>query len=97
MKRFVIFAFARQLFHARSSVFGVRSVPTDEQRPDGQLHELRREMDDRFQPTIVLQLPHGTDTPNTWRAAWLALNKNAKSIRAWAWRSQAVNATARVA
>ena len=57
------------------------------QRPSGHLQELRREMDERvrrFQPTIVLQLPHGTDTPNTWRAAWRALTANCESIRAWA-------------
>jgi len=57
------------------------------QNPNGRLPEIRREMDERvsrFQPTVVLQLPHGTDTPNTWRSAWSALTKNCPSIRAWA-------------
>lgn len=57
------------------------------QKPHGRLQEIRREMDERlrrFQPTVVLQLPHGTDTPGTWRAAWNALTKQAPSIRAWA-------------
>jgi len=57
------------------------------QRPHGQLQQLRQEMDERvrrFQPTIVLQLPHGTDTPGTWRAAWRFLNASCESIRAWA-------------
>jgi hypothetical protein len=57
------------------------------QKPDGPLQKLRKEMDERvrrFQPTVVLQLPHGTDTPNTWCAAWRALTANCMSIRAWA-------------
>lgn len=40
-----------------------------QQRPDGRLAALRREMDreiKRFAPTVALQLPHGTDTPRTW-------------------------------
>jgi hypothetical protein len=57
------------------------------QRPNGHLQELRQEMDERvlkFKPTVVLQLPHGTDTHNTWRAAWRALTGNCESIRSWA-------------
>jgi hypothetical protein len=57
------------------------------QSPNGHLDQLRREMDERvgrFQPTVVLQLPHGTDTPNTWRAAWRTLVASYPSIRSWA-------------
>lgn len=57
------------------------------QKSHGRLQEIRREMDERvrcFQPTVVLQLPHGTDTPNTWRAAWSSLTRQVPSIRAWA-------------
>ena len=57
------------------------------QKSHGRLQKLRREMDERvsrFQPTVVLQLPHGTDTPATWRPAWNALVRLSPSIRAWA-------------
>lgn len=57
------------------------------QKSHGRLQEIRQEMDERvscFHPTVVLQLPHGTDTPNTWRAAWKALTSKVSSIRAWA-------------
>lgn len=56
------------------------------QRACGRLAVLRREMDlelERFAPTVALQLPHGTDTPRTWSAAWNALTSVAR-LRAWA-------------
>ena len=56
------------------------------QRPNGHLAALRRKMDHelkRFDPTVALQLPHGTDTPRTWRAAWNALARSTR-LRAWA-------------
>lgn len=36
-----------------------------------------------FKPTVVLQHPHGTDTPNIWRNTWGRLLKEAPTIRAW--------------
>lgn len=57
-----------------------------QQRPRGHLAALRSEMDrevERFAPTVALQLPHGTDTPRTWRPAWKALAA-ATRLRAWA-------------
>jgi hypothetical protein len=57
------------------------------QAPDG----LRRRRCDAmrtrvvgFKPTIVLQHPHSTDTPNIWRLPWLSLTKEVPTIRAWA-------------
>jgi hypothetical protein len=53
----------------------------------GNLQALRDVVDSKlrtFSPTVVLQLPHGTDTPRTWSAAWNALRKMAPSIRSWA-------------
>jgi len=57
-----------------------------QQQPSGRLAALRQEMDReiaRFAPTVALQLPHGTDTPRTWIAAWNALTA-ATRLRAWA-------------
>lgn len=57
------------------------------QAKGGHLELLREEMDERvqrFRPTVVLQLPHGTDTPRTWLPAWNALVRSSPSIRAWA-------------
>jgi hypothetical protein len=50
----------------------------------------RRRCDDmkakvaRFQPTVVLQHPHTTDTPNIWRMPWCALEAQVPSVRSWA-------------
>jgi hypothetical protein len=57
------------------------------QATHGRLARLRREMDRQVSlnaPHVVLQLPHGTDTPRTWSAAWNALNARCSTIRAWA-------------
>jgi len=37
-----------------------------------------------FQPTVVLQHPHDTDTPNIWRMPWLSLARDFPSVRTWA-------------
>lgn len=37
-----------------------------------------------FQPSVVLQHPHSTDTPNTWRHAWSSLVSDFPSVKAWA-------------
>lgn len=53
----------------------------------GLLSEVRWKMDrevERFRPTVVLQLPHGTDTATTWTASWNALREQAPTIRVWA-------------
>ncbi len=38
----------------------------------------------KFRPTVVLQHPHSTDTPNIWRLPWLTLAKEVPSIKSWA-------------
>lgn len=37
-----------------------------------------------FQPTIVLQHPHTTDTPNIWRMPWSCLIRDLRTVRAYA-------------
>jgi hypothetical protein len=37
-----------------------------------------------FKPTIVLQHPHSTDTPNIWRMPWACLAREYPSVRAYA-------------
>ncbi len=57
------------------------------QRPDGVLAATRKEMDAHvrtFRPTVVLHLPHGTDTPRTWAAGWKSLLDMVPSIKGWA-------------
>lgn len=38
----------------------------------------------RFKPTVVLQHPHSTDTPNIWRMPWSCLARDYPSVRAYA-------------
>lgn len=38
----------------------------------------------RFRPTVVLQHPHSTDTPNTWRMPWACLVRDYPSVRSYA-------------
>jgi hypothetical protein len=38
----------------------------------------------RFKPTIVLQHPHSTDTPNIWRMPWACLTREYPSVRTYA-------------
>lgn len=49
----------------------------------------------RFKPTVVLQHPHSTDTPNIWRMPWACLARDYPSVPcygsgigyyAWSWR-----------
>jgi hypothetical protein len=57
------------------------------QAPDGlrrQRCDLMRTRVVGFKPTIVLQHPHSTDTPNIWRLPWLSLAKAVPTIRTWA-------------
>ena len=49
----------------------------------------------QFQPTIVLQHPHSTDSPNIWRAPWARLLRENPTVNCWAsgigyfrWESQ---------
>lgn len=37
-----------------------------------------------FEPTVVLQHPHNTDSPNIWRMPWLALARMLPSVKVWA-------------
>lgn len=57
------------------------------QSPDG-TRRLRcndmRELAASFRPTIVLQHPHSTDTPNIWRMPWMSLARELPTVRAWA-------------
>ena len=58
-----------------------------QQKPRGNRRKRCKEMRDRaknFKPTLVLQHPHSTDTPNIWRMPWLSLSKEIPSVRAWA-------------
>lgn len=57
------------------------------QSPDG----IRRQRCDemarataRFKPTVVLQHPHSTDTPNIWRMPWACLERDYPTVRAYA-------------
>ena len=38
----------------------------------------------RFKPTIVLQHPHSTDTPNIWRLPWSCLSRDYPTVRTYA-------------
>jgi len=38
----------------------------------------------QFQPSVVIQHPHSTDTPNIWRLPWASLQRTVPSVRAWA-------------
>jgi hypothetical protein len=60
--------------HANQSPDGLRR---------GRCDEMKRRVA-RFKPTVVLQHPHSTDTPNIWRMPWLSLARDAPSIKAWA-------------
>jgi hypothetical protein len=57
------------------------------QDPAGTRHARCSEMRKRmkaFRPTVVLQHPHSTDTPNIWRNAWGELVSEVASVKAWA-------------
>ncbi len=38
----------------------------------------------RFRPTVVLQHPHATDSPNIWRGAWCHLQNMFSHVNVWA-------------
>jgi hypothetical protein len=38
----------------------------------------------RFRPTVVLQHPHSTDSPNIWRMPWACLVRDYPSVRRYA-------------
>jgi hypothetical protein len=57
------------------------------QAPHGVRHQrcgLMRRMVKEFKPTIVLQHPHSTDSPNIWRSPWSELLRKAPTVNAWA-------------
>lgn len=57
------------------------------QSPNGPRRARCKEMrakTEHFRPTVVLQHPHSTDTPNIWRLPWLSLAKQVPSIHTWA-------------
>jgi len=37
-----------------------------------------------FNPTVVLQHPHSTDTPNIWALSWAELRRQFPGLKAWA-------------
>jgi hypothetical protein len=43
-----------------------------------------RQLTRDFKPTIVLQHPHSTDSPNIWRTAWSGLVRELGGLKAWA-------------
>jgi hypothetical protein len=38
----------------------------------------------QFRPSVVLQHPHSTDTPNIWRLPWSLIHREIPSVRVWA-------------
>lgn len=43
-----------------------------------------RRMCRQFEPSIVLQHPHNTDSPNIWRTAWSSLRGDLPTVEHWA-------------
>ena len=37
-----------------------------------------------FKPTIVIQHPHDTDSPNIWALGWGEMNRQFPNLKAWA-------------
>lgn len=60
--------------HANQSAEGPRRARCDEMRA----------LAKKFRPTVVLQHPHSTDTPNIWRMPWMSLLRELPSVGAWA-------------
>jgi hypothetical protein len=67
------------------NMFSARAIAN--QSPDG---VRRARCDDmarvarRFRPTVVLQHPHSTDTPNIWRMPWACLARDYPSVHTYA-------------
>jgi hypothetical protein len=59
---------------SNQSIIGVRRHRCNEMR-----HLARA-----FRPTVVLQHPHSTDSPNIWRTAWAGLHRELPGVMAWA-------------
>ena len=56
-------------------------------KPDSWRYKLGHEFRERaktYQPDIVLQHPHNTDTPGTWRQAWSQLSNQLPSVKHYA-------------
>lgn len=67
------------------NMFSARAIAN--QRPDGarrQRCDLMAGLVRRFKPTVVLQHPHSTDTPNIWRMPWACLAREYPSVRCYA-------------
>jgi len=67
------------------NMFSARAIAN--QRPDGarrQRCDLMAGLVRHFKPTVVLQHPHSTDTPNIWRMPWACLARDYPSVRCYA-------------
>lgn len=67
------------------NMFSARAIAN--QRPDGARRDrcdLMAGLVRRFKPTVVLQHPHSTDTPNIWRMPWACLGRDYPSVRCYA-------------
>jgi hypothetical protein len=51
--------------------------------PRGQMSRQMRAITGRFKPTLVLQHPHATDTPNIWRPTWVGIGRLFGSVQGW--------------
>jgi hypothetical protein len=36
-----------------------------------------------FEPQIIIQHPHSTDTPNIWKSGWAGVNSDYKFVKSW--------------
>lgn len=67
------------------NMFSARAIAN--QTPDGarrQRCDLMAGLVRRFKPTVVLQHPHSTDTPNIWRMPWACLARAYPSVHCYA-------------
>ena len=65
--------------------------------PDGLRGQMVRKMAAavrRYKPTVVLQHPHATDSPNIWRNSWVRLTRLFPSVQTWASAIRYSNPTA---
>jgi len=44
---------------------------------------MMRRLAERFQPTVVLQHPHDTDSPNIWTLGWAGIKTHFPNLKAW--------------
>ena len=67
------------------NMFSPRAYANQSEGGDRRLRtEAMREAAEAFQPTVVLQHPHGTDTPNIWVMAWRSIEREFPGLKAWA-------------